>query len=276
MLTVGDLLRRTPPYLAERGVRSPRLDAEHLLAHTLGATRLDLYLRFDQPLEQVEVDRFRELVRRRGQREPLAYLLGSWSFRGLELACDPRALIPRPETERLVELALAEIAGVEAPKVLDLGTGTGAIALAIKAARPESRVTASDRSADALALAAANAERLGLELELLVGDLFEPVEGRRFDLLVANPPYVGEGDEVDPETGFEPRDALVAGADGLDLLRRIVIGAPSDRIALEIGHGQGAAVAAQVAGSGFVDHRIELDLAGLERFVLARRDGATR
>ena len=276
MLTVGELLRRTPPYLAERGVRSPRLDTEHLLAAVLSVSRLDLYLRFEQPVEPADVDRFRELVRRRGQREPLAYLVGFWGFHGLELACDGRALIPRPETELLVEHALAAIAGAEVPAVLDVGTGTGAIALAIKAARADARVTATDVSPDALALAAENAERLGLELELLAGDLLVPVAGRRFDLVVANPPYVAEGEEVDPETAFEPRGALFAGADGLALLRRLVPEAPADLIALEIGHAQAEAVAGLLAAAGFGELRVERDLAGFDRVVLGRRPASKR
>lgn len=271
MLTVGELLRRTPPYLAERGVRSPRLDTEHLLAAVLSVSRLDLYLRFDQPVEPDEVDRFRELVRRRGQREPLAYLVGSWGFHGLDLACDPRALIPRPETELLVEQALAALAGSEAPAVLDVGTGSGAIALAVKAARADAQVTATDVSAPALALAAENAERLGLTIELLEGDLFAPVEGRRFDLVIANPPYVADHEKVDPETAFEPQDALFAGPDGLALLRRIAEHAPAERLALEIGHAQAGAVSALLVAAGFGDVRVERDLAGFDRVVIATR-----
>ena len=271
MLTVGELLRRTPPYLAERGVRSPRLDTEHLLAAVLSVSRLDLYLRFDQPVEPDEVDRFRELVRRRGQREPLAYLVGSWGFHGLDLACDPRALIPRPETELLVEQALAALAGSEAPAVLDVGTGSGAIALAVKAARADAQVTATDVSAPALALAAENAERLGLTIELLEGDLFAPVEGRRFDLVIANPPYVADHEEVDPETAFEPQDALFAGPDGLAVLRRIAEHAPAERLALEIGHAQAEAVSTLLAAAGFGDVQVERDLAGFDRVVVATR-----
>ena len=271
MLTVGELLRRTPPYLAERGVRSPRLDTEHLLAAVLSVSRLDLYLRFDQPVEPDEVDRFRELVRRRGQREPLAYLVGAWGFHGLDLACDPRALIPRPETELLVEQALATLAGSEAPAVLDVGTGSGAIALAVKAARADAHVTATDVSAPALTLAAENAERLGLTIELLDGDLFAPVEGRRFDLVIANPPYVADHEEVDPETAFEPQDALFAGPDGLAVLRRIADHAPSERLALEIGHAQAEAVSTLLVAAGFGDVRVERDLAGFDRVVIATR-----
>ena len=276
MLTVGELLRRTPPYLAERGVRSPRLDTEHLLAAVLEVSRLDLYLRFDQPVEPSEVDRFRELVRRRGQREPLAYLIGSWGFHGLELACDARALIPRPETELLVEHALAAIADAEAPSVLDVGTGSGAIALAVKAARADAQVTATDRSGDALALAGENAARLGLELELLAGDLFAPVAGRRFDLVIANPPYVAEGEQVDPETAFEPQGALFAGPDGLAILRPLVQGSPGGLIALEIGHAQASAVSGLLAAAGFGELRVERDLAGFDRVVLGCRPTATR
>jgi len=277
--TVGELLGRSTTFLESRGVRSPRLDAEHLLAHALGLRRLDLYLQFDRPLEPREVDAFRELVRRRARREPLAYLLGAWGFRGLDLACDPRALVPRPETEVLVERALALVAGVERPHVADVGTGSGAIALAIANERPDAAVVATDASAEALALAQENARRTGLDgrVEWLTGDLLEPLAGARLDLLVSNPPYVADGAEIDPEVaGYEPAAAVYAGPRGDETLRRLVDGAPAvlpagSALALEVGEGQAVEVAGWLETAGWHGVGVERDLAGVERVVAARR-----
>jgi release factor glutamine methyltransferase len=276
--TVGALLAASTAHLERYGVPSPRVDAEHLLAHALGLTRLDLYLQFDRPLEPAEVDALRELVRRRARREPLAYVLGAWGFRGLDLACDARALVPRPETEQLVELALAAIAEQAAPCVLDVGTGGGAIALAIAAERPDAVVVAVDSSPDALALAAANAERTGLRgrVELRAGDLLEPVAGARFALVVSNPPYVAEGAQVDPEVErFEPAAAVYGGPRGDEVVVRLVDGAPDvlaagGTLALELGAGQAPAVAARLAAAGYHGSRVERDLAGVERFAIAQ------
>lgn len=252
-------------------MRSPKLDAEHLLAHVLGCKRLDLYVRFDQPVEPAEVELYRELVRRRGQREPLAYLLGSWGFRGLDLACDARALIPRSETELLVERGLARIAEIATPSVLDLGTGTGAIALAIKHERPEAQVTAVDISPDALALARENAERLQLDVELLEGDLFAPVTGRSFDLVLTNPPYVGTREEVDPELANEPALAIYADSDGLAVIHRIVRDHPGGVLGVEIGSDQGAAVKQLLDAAGFERTGVEQDLNRRDRYVFGLR-----
>ena len=237
MTTVRELLGPTREYLESKGVRSPRLDAEYLLAHVLGIKRLELYLDHDRPLEPAEVDRLRELVRRRGRREPLAYVLGSWGFYGLELRCDPRALVPRPETEVLVEHCLHLLEGADAPRIVDVGTGTGAIALALATRLPAATVTAIDVSPDALALAAENAAANGLadRVELLEGDLLAPVAGRRFDLVVSNPPYVAAEAEVDPEVdGYEPAAlAVYAGRPGPRHPR-----APRDRRARRPGAGR--------------------------------------
>ena len=160
-MTVAEAVKASTDFLARKDVPSPRVDAEHLVSHALGITRLDIYLQYDRPLTDEETVACRELVRRRGTREPLAYILGEWGFRGLTLKVDSRALIPRPETEVVVERCLASLDGVGAPVVLDIGTGTGAIALAIADEQPDARVTAIDVSADALALARENAERTG-------------------------------------------------------------------------------------------------------------------
>ena len=279
MSTVRELLGPAREYLEGKGVPSPRLDAEYLLASVLGIERLDLYLDHDRPLEPAEVERLRELVRRRGRREPLAYVLGGWSFYGLELRCDARALVPRPETEVLVERALALLGGNDAPSAVDVGTGSGAIALALAARLPEARVTATDLSPGALALAAENAEANGLagRVELLEGDLFAPVAGRRFDLVASNPPYVAPGQEVDEEvSGYEPALAVYAEDGGRAILERLATTAPGHletggHLIAEVGDGHAPWLAERLAGLGYAAVAITRDLRGVERVVSARR-----
>ena len=280
MSTVRELLGPTREYLESKGVRSPRLDAEYLLAHVLGIKRLELYLDHDRPLEPAEVDRLRELVRRRGRREPLAYVLGSWGFYGLDLRCDARALVPRPETEVLVEHCLHLLEGSGAPGVVDVGTGTGAIALALATRLPDATVTAIDVSPGALALAAENAAANGLEdrVELLEGDLLAPVAGRRFDLVVSNPPYVAAGDDVDPEVAdYEPAAlAIYAGDRGRAILERLATDAPAalepgGHLAVELGAGQAPWLAERLGDLGYERIAVTRDLRGVERVVSARR-----
>ena len=187
-MTLGEILRRSTDVLADRGVDSPRVDAEHLLAHALGLTRIQLYTEFDRPLREDELAQLRELLRRRGAREPLAYVLGEWGFRRLTLRTDARALVPRPETEVVVERCLALIADLDTPRILEVGVGTGAIALSIVDEHPGAQVTAVDVSPDALALARENADRLGLPVELREAGFEAAQEG--WDLVVSNPPYV--------------------------------------------------------------------------------------
>src|SRR5207302_1979297 len=203
-MTVGEVLRRASGYLEERGVESPRLDAELLLGKALGRSRLDLYLEHDRPLDESELAVCRKLLERRGQREPLAYVLGEWGFRRLALRGDERVLIPRPETEVVVGRALELLEGSVEPRVLDLGTGSGAIALAIVDEHPGARVTGVDRSTDALTVARENAERLGLAVELREGGVEVTEEG--WDLVVSNPPYVApdELESLQPEIHREP------------------------------------------------------------------------
>ncbi|HEX8908912.1 MAG TPA: peptide chain release factor N(5)-glutamine methyltransferase, partial [Anaeromyxobacteraceae bacterium] len=187
------LLAWTQGYFARAGADAPRLTAELLLAHALGCDRVRLYLDFDKPLGPEELARYRELVKRRGEGEPTAYLTGAREFFGHRFAVDARALVPRPETELLVEAALAALP--EGGALLDLCTGTGCVAISAKLARPSARVTAVDLSPEALALARENAARLGAEVALLAGDLYAPVpEGERFDVVTANPPYVPTGE----------------------------------------------------------------------------------
>jgi len=277
--TVRELLGPAREYLEGKGVPSPRLDAEYLLAHVLSVKRLDLYLDHDRPLEPAEVDRLRELVRRRGKREPLAYVLGSWSFYGLELHCDARALVPRPETEVLVERCLALLEGQEHPAIVDVGTGTGAIALALAARVPGAAVTAVDLSPGALALAAENAAANDLEgrVELLEGDLLQPVAGRQFDLVGSNPPYVAAGEDVDPEVAdYEPALAVYAEHGGRAILERLAADAPGvlragGYLAAEVGEGQAPWFAEHLGSLGYRGARITPDLRGIERVVEAQR-----
>ena len=166
MITLAEVLRRSTGYLEQHGSPTPRLDAELLLAHGLGLSRIELYTQYQRPLDDDELAACRELVRRRGLREPVAYVIGSWGFRGLDLAVDARVLVPRPETELLVDRCLELLEGVERPRVVDVGTGSGAIALSLKSERPDAEVVACDISQDALDVAAANAARLGLDVEL--------------------------------------------------------------------------------------------------------------
>ncbi len=283
--TVLELLRWTAGHFESRGIEGARLDAECLLAHALGCERLRLYLDFDKPVEDAERARFRELVRRRAdERVPVALLTGSREFWSLRLAVEPGVLVPRPETETLVGAALELFPESEAElRILDLGTGSGAVALALARERPKARVTATDVSPRALALAARNAESLGLadRVRFLAGDLFAPVRGERFDLVVSNPPYVAEAEAaaLAPELGHEPGEALFAGRDGTDVLLRIAAEADEavaedGAVAVEIGAGQEAVVREGFEESGFGPTALHRDLAGKPRVLTARRRAA--
>lgn len=283
--TVLKLMKWSGEYLEGKGVGRGRLDAEHLLAHALGVPRLQLYLQFDRPLALEELARFRPLLRRRAEREPLQYIVGRAAFRELELKVDPRVLVPRPETEILVDEVLAWAAGTGAQglEALDVGTGSGAIALSLLREGPFSLVVATDLSADALAVASENARAAGLEqrLDLRPGALFEPLgEDERFDVVVSNPPYVADSEaaSLEPEVGvWEPRAALFAGVEGLDVILQIVAGAadrlrPGGLLALEVGAGHpGRVVAALEARGTYEDVRVRRDLSGRQRVVTARK-----
>jgi release factor glutamine methyltransferase len=256
--------------LRASGVDTPRLDAEVLLAHALGVDRTRLVLEADRPVEGAAVKAFRDAVRRRAVgREPVAYITGTRGFRHLDLDVDRRVLIPRPETETLVEAALGLPRGA---RVHDLGTGSGAIALALKHERPDLVVSGSDASAGAVDVARANAERLGLDVAFHVAHWLDGLD-LQLDALVANPPYVAEGDRATlaPEiTRHEPAEALYAGADGLDAYRAIAPLAPG-WAAVEVGEGQAAAVAGVFAAAGLTGSAVHRDLAGIERVVVTWR-----
>ncbi len=255
-MTVREALSQAESRLRAAGVETPRVDAELLVAHALGVTRTAVYADMEAPVEGLE-----PLLARREGREPLAYVLGEWGFRRLTLKTDARALVPRPETEIVVERALALLAGTEAPRVLDLGVGSGAIALALKDERPDARVTGVDVSAEALALARENARRLGLEVELREGGLDAAGEG--WDLVVSNPPYVDSLDGLQPELGREPELALV----GSGFHERIARAAATRFLVLEVGDGQAARVATALEAEGYRGVRVTRDLAGVERVV---------
>jgi release factor glutamine methyltransferase len=266
-LTLGEVLSGATDYLAARGVASPRVDAELLLARALELERIELYTQHDRPLTESERAAVRELVRRRARREPLAYVLGDWGFRRLTLKTDARALVPRPETEIVVERCLALLEGIERPRVVDVGTGTGAIALALKQERPDALVTATDVSAEALALASENAVANELEIELVQGDLLAGIAGP-FDLVVSNPPYVAEAElaGLEPELGFEPEAALVDRGQ----TARLVEAARSGWLVLEVHEQRAAQIADLLRAAGYADVGVTEDLAGRERVVEGR------
>jgi len=257
------------------GCETPRLDAELLLAHVLGVSRERLIVDRDLLVEGPAVRAFQNAVRRRSiEREPVAYIVGSRGFRRLEVAVDPRALIPRPETELLVEVALSLPHGA---RVLDMGTGSGAVALALKDERPDLHVSGSDLSEDALALARANGERLGLPVSWLRADLLIGVPDE-FDAILSNPPYVAESARASlaPEIlRHEPPEALFAGPDGLVTIRalcsQVQARDPVKIVALEVGAGQALVVGELMRAAGFTEVRAERDLAGIERVVVGKR-----
>lgn len=280
MLTVLEIIKRTTDFFAGKGIESPRLNAELLIGHSLGLKRMQLYLQFERPLSEPELEKIRPLVRRRGQHEPVQYILGETEFCGLKLKTDRRALIPRPETELLVENVVTALSGRPPARVLDLGTGTGALALALAQAFPEAKVTAIELSEEALALAWENAESTGLagRVEVLRSRWFDALGAdTRFDVIVANPPYLTslETAQALPEVrDFEPAAALTAAEDGLADLREIVTGAPrflspGGMLAVETGIAHHPRLLELTAVAGFARSESRRDLAGRDRYVLA-------
>ena len=286
-LTILRMILWSAEYLSGRGVETGRLDAEWLLAAALGVGRLQLYLQYERPLTSEEREAFKPLLRRRASREPLQYIIGWTGFRRLELKTDPRVLIPRPETEVLVQEVLdwASAGRGSLGRVWDMGTGTGAVALSLAVEGVCTRVVATDVSPEALSVAADNARRHDVNglVEFREGSLFEPLEkGEEFDVIVSNPPYIAEGEKqsLQPEVrDWEPPQALFAGEDGLHVIRQLVAGAPEHLpagglLALECGLGQAEQIVKEVnATRAFVEVRIRRDLTGRPRVVMAERGG---
>jgi release factor glutamine methyltransferase len=262
-MTVGQALQLAERELAAAGVDTPRVEAELLVAHALRIRRSEIY----SDRQRAVPDTFEVLLERRRQREPLAYVLGEWGFRRLVLKTDARALVPRPETEVVVERALALIADLPEPRVLDVGTGTGAIALAIADEHAGARITAVDTSAGALDLAGENAARLGLDLELRQAGIAAAAEG--WDLVVANPPYIPQAAlaTLQPELAWEPREALV----DVGLHEQIAREANTRYLVFEVGDGQAQAVARTLTELGYSEVTITRDLGGKERVVEGER-----
>jgi len=308
--TILGMIRWSTDYLEQKGVQEARLDAEHLLAESLGVERLQLYLHFERPLTPEELTEFKPLLLRRAGREPLQYILGRAPFREIEVKTDRRALIPRPETEMLVQEVLDRCRGRSGLSALDLGTGTGAIALSLAVEGDFARVVATDVSTEALELAQENRESVALThveagsvardlgtgdgarvdgspqarvraVDFREGDLFGPLaESERFDVIVSNPPYVEETERsaLQPEVAeWEPEGALFAGPRGMEVIDRIVEDAPAfltpgGLLALEVGEGQAEGVRDRIASKGhFKESTIRRDLAGRARFVIAER-----
>ncbi|MDB6075364.1 MAG: Release factor glutamine methyltransferase [Verrucomicrobiaceae bacterium] len=267
-------------YLSKRGIDEARLNMEHLLAHVLQCRRMDLYLRFDQLLKEDELEPLRGLLKRRGEGEPLQHLLGTVEFYGLELISDHRALVPRPETELLVDMLVKDAKATAPPaRVLDMATGSGCIGLSLATVWPNSSVMLADVSEDALELARFNASRLNLNgrVKLLRTDLFEKVTGE-FDLIVANLPYIPSAEiaTLSREVKRDPALALDGGPSGLEIVERFLKEIPlflaaEGRIALEVGHDQGHRTAELCREAGFAQAEVRKDLANVERLVFAKR-----
>ncbi len=277
--TTLKVLTWTKEYLTSRGVENARLEAEWMLCAATGLDRVGLYLNFEKPLNEAELAAYRAMVARRARREPLQYILGTQEFHGLEFEVTPDVLIPRHDTETLVAEALARMPG--AMSVLDIGTGSGCIAVAMARELPNATVSAIDLSGAALAVAKRNAERNGVRVEYLEGPLLEPVKGRSFDLIVSNPPYIPPADieRLEPEVrDFEPRSALDGGPDGLDFYRTLVPAAlpclnPAGWLLVEVGIGQAGDVAKLFRDSGGYGEPVTaLDPGGIERVVGARKN----
>jgi release factor glutamine methyltransferase len=278
-MTVLEVLQSSTAYFKKRKIDNPRLNAEHLLAHVLNRKRLQLYLEFERELDEAELEPLRDLVRRRGEGEPLQHLLGTVEFCGHTFLCDKRAMVPRPETEELVELLMSDVGGQTSEfRILDVGTGSGVIALSLAAKFPEAEVYAIDVSDDALALARENAARLGLSerVHFAKGNLLDAIESD-FDLIVANLPYVSTQDRqsLSREVLHDPEVALFAGPRGDELVRRLIEQAsarlrPGGLLALEIGIDQSAALLSFLAEKNYDDIASKSDYSSTTRFLFAR------
>lgn len=282
--TIGSLVKWATDDFRTRGIENPRLDAELIVAHVLGIDRTRVIIESLRPLEGAELVQLRDLVKRRRSREPIAYLRGTREFYGLSFKVDPRVLIPRPDTEALVETALTRSANVSlSMRLLDLCTGSGCVAIAIARQRPTGKVTATDISPDALSVARENAYRLGAyNVAFAEGDLFAAAPKHRFDVITANPPYIAS-DEIPTLMAdvrdFEPRLALDGGADGLDFVRRILDAAPDylekeGVLAMEIGAGEAPATVALFEERRYRDVEVTRDYGKIERVVSGKRPAA--
>jgi len=285
--TVLHMVKWAGEYLTNKGVENGRLNGEHLLAHTLDLGRMDLYLQFDRPLIAEELSRFKPMLKRRAEREPLQYILGTAPFRNLTLRVDRRVLVPRPETEYMLEVLQEVVTEAGHPRgpwmgALDLGTGSGALAIAMAEEGLAKGVVAVDCSAEALSLAMENAETLGFlgQVDFRLGDLFEPVHDDRFELVLSNPPYLPDGEwaETQPEVrDWEPSIALKGGADGMDVLRRLISRVASHVevggwLGLEMASDQTRCVAGLLGNEGnFGSVSVRNDLTGRSRYVFAQR-----
>lgn len=284
-MTVLEIIQRSAEFLAKKGVDTPRLQAELLLAHVLKLPRMKLYLNFERALASAEVDALRELVKRRGQREPLQHIVGSTSFCGFDIAVNRHVLVPRPETEMLAELGWRFLATLsfQPATCLDFGTGSGCLAIALAVKCPAARIAALDVSPEALTVARQNLVRHGLEhcVQLVQGDGFAALPaGARFDLIVSNPPYIltAEIATLQPEVrDFDPRAALDGGVDGLDFIRRLAVEAGAflaagGRLMLEFGDGQSGAACEIFATQNWIVETVRGDYSQRPRFLIARRD----
>ena len=276
-MTVLEVLQATTAYFKKHDLGSPRLNAEHLLAHVLRRKRIELYLEFERELAEAELAPLRELVKRRAQGEPLQHLLGTVEFCGLTFLCDRRAMIPRPETEQLVEVLKSEVRNPKS-EIMDVGTGSGVIALCLAAEFPGAQILAVDISNDALTLAQENAARLNLaeRVRFLKSNLLENVEGV-FDVIVANLPYVStqERHTLSREVLHDPEVAVFASTRGDELVRELIAQAPSrlrpgGMLALEIGMGQSEALLSTLAEKNYRDISSKTDYSGVTRFLFAR------
>ena len=277
-MTVLDVLQSMTAYFKKRNIDNPRLNAEHLLAHVLGCTRMELYLEFEKNLGETELATLRELVRRRGQGEPLQHLLGTVEFCGYTFLCDKRAMVPRPETEELVELLLQSTVHDPPSSILDVGTGSGVIALSLAAKFPEAQIHAVDLSEEALELARENAEQLGLSarVDFAKSDLLKNIRGK-FDLIVANLPYISSQDRhlLSREVLHDSEVALFGGVHGDELIRELIEQAPAHLrpgglLALETGIGQAEALSGVLTQKKYKDICSKNDYSGTSRFMFAR------
>jgi release factor glutamine methyltransferase len=277
-VTVLEAIQRSTDFLAKRGIESPRLQAELLLAHRLAMPRMKLYLNFERALTTEEANDYRELIKRRGQREPLQHITGSVSFCGFEIIVNKNALVPRPETEILAESGWTFLSPLPAGTTLDVGTGTGCIAIALAAKCPNAKVFAADISSEALSLAKENAEKNKVRIDFLQGDGFAAVpKGMQFDLIISNPPYIAsaEIETLEPEVrDFDPRPALDGGADGLDFYRMFATQAksflkPGGRIMLEFGDGQAPAIREIFENEKWIVEAVKDDYSQRARILIA-------